>query len=76
MSAGRDLHVLHDPGPLFYNYANPRGAKGNLYQAAADGFGLLRLLKTLDQDLAGVGSLRFDPERLIYVGHSQGAPRV
>ena len=61
-----------EPGPLFYNYANPRAAKGNLYQGAADNFALLRFFETFDGPLASLGDQRFDEERVVFMGHSQG----
>lgn len=62
-----------DPGPLFYNYANPQAAKGNLYQGAADNFALLRFAKAFDDTLGAAGRVAFDDDRLVYMGHSQGA---
>lgn len=62
-----------DPGPLFYNYANPQAAKGNLYQGAADNFALLRFAKAFDDTLGAAGRVAFDDDRLVFMGHSQGA---
>jgi len=62
-----------DPGPLFYNYANPRAARGNLVQGAADNFALVRFAKAFDDVLGAAGRVAFDDTRLVYMGHSQGA---
>ena len=61
-----------DPETLFFNFANPRGARGNVYQAAIDFFSLVRWAQSHEGPLAGVsGSL--DSSRMGYIGHSQGA---
>lgn len=65
---GADL----DPGPLFYNFGNPKAARGNLLQGAADNFSLVRFARTFDGTM-GERSVRFDPDRIAYQGHSQGA---
>ena len=63
-----------DPGPLFYNFANPKAAKGNFYQGAADLFALTRFATELAgvELLAGGGLFQVNPERIAYHGHSQG----
>ncbi len=61
-----------DPGPLFYNYRNPRAAKGNYFQGAADVFALVRFFKDYQSIFPGIGELGFDGSRLAYHGHSQG----
>jgi hypothetical protein len=66
----------YDPAVLFFNVLNPRAARDNPLQAAADTFGLVRLAQALDWDAAGSPTgeaLRFDPDRLLYAGHSQGS---
>ncbi len=64
---------LLDPGPLFYNFANPQAAKGNLYQGAADSYQLVMLAKTASvSNFAGTGKLKFDPNQIYFMGHSQG----
>ncbi len=65
-----------DPGALFYNLANPAAARGNLIQGAADVFALVRALKawTIDAATSPTGAaIRFDPSKIMLVGHSQGA---
>lgn len=58
---------------LFYNFANPAAAVGNVQQGAADFFTLTWLLENLDIEIDGVGPVRFDADRMYYFGHSQGA---
>jgi pimeloyl-ACP methyl ester carboxylesterase len=64
-----------DPGPLVYNFGNPRAARGNFLQAAADNFTLVSLLKSWSVD-AGESptgeAFKFDPARIVFIGHSQG----
>lgn len=65
-----------DPDGLFYNFANPRAARGNLYQGAADLFALVHAVSTWDIPAAQSPTgerIAIDPTRLLYVGHSQGA---
>jgi hypothetical protein len=61
-----------DPGPLFYNFGNPPAARGNLLQGAADNFSLVRFARAFD-GVMGTLEVRFDPDRIAYQGHSQGA---
>jgi hypothetical protein len=69
----RGAGVETDPGPLFYNFANPPAARGNFYQGAADNFTLFRFAKGFAAALPGVaGTVKFDPANLVYMGHSQG----
>lgn len=64
---------LLDPGPLFYNFANPPAAKGNLYQGAADSYQMVMFAKiAASANLAGTGKLKFDPNQIYFMGHSQG----
>jgi hypothetical protein len=64
--------IERDPGPLFYNFGNPPAARGNLLQGAADNFSLVRFARVFDGKL-GALDVRFDPARIAYQGHSQGA---
>ncbi|HAN30738.1 MAG TPA: hypothetical protein DCQ06_04005, partial [Myxococcales bacterium] len=62
-----------NPGPLFYNFANPPAAKGNFYQGAADNFALIRFAKQAKLQLPSIGGqVRFNTAKIIYMGHSQG----
>ncbi|MCC6748066.1 MAG: hypothetical protein IT371_10435 [Deltaproteobacteria bacterium] len=63
------------PDELFFNLRNPRAARDNVYQAAADKFQLMRVLGALSVDKASsptgeVVKLRTD--KAYYFGHSQG----
>lgn len=64
--------VSTDPGPLFYNFANPRAAKGNFFQGAADNFALFRWAQAFKGAINGVGNVAFDKANLMFMGHSQG----
>ncbi|GEM_PF-1207451 len=62
-----------DPGPLFYNFANPPAAKGNFYQGAADLYSLARFVRTKGTfSVGGVGTIKLDPKNTYFMGHSQG----
>lgn len=62
-----------DPGPLFYNFANPKAAKGNLYQGAADNYQLVMIAKLMTSaNWAGTGPMKMDPNQIFFMGHSQG----
>ncbi|MCC6619950.1 MAG: hypothetical protein IT385_01765 [Deltaproteobacteria bacterium] len=64
-----------DPEGLFYNFANPLAARGNLYQGAADLFALTRAVKawTIPAAQSPTGAdIRFDSSRILTIGHSQG----
>jgi hypothetical protein len=60
--------------PLFYNFANPQAAVGNLQQAAADYFLLTRMLEEMSVEVDGIEApIRFDSDNFYSFGHSQGA---
>jgi len=64
-----------DPGEdLVFNYKNPVAALDTIRQGAIDDFQLVRLVTTLTiaDAISGRGALRFDPDRLLFMGHSQG----
>lgn len=65
--------VTTDPGPLFYNFANPKAARGNFYQGAADNYSLYRWAKTFTGTLPGNVAVKFDAGKFLYFGHSQGS---
>ena len=60
---------------LFFNVLNPRAARDNIYQGAADKHQLVRLAKAI-QLAAGKsptgGELKIDPKRIYFFGQSQG----
>lgn len=69
---GSDL----DPEVLFYNFANPLAARGNLYQGATDVFALVRFLKNVTIEAADSPTgapIFFDATKIMHIGHSQGA---
>lgn len=61
------------PELLFYNFANPLAAVGNVQAGAADFFTLTWLLENFDDEIDGVGQVRFDVQNMYYFGHSQGS---
>ena len=63
-----------DPGRMFFNASNPRAARDNVLQGAADVHNLVRLARTLDLASLGIGGVAgtFNPDRVMYYGHSQG----
>ncbi|MBI5610474.1 MAG: hypothetical protein HY902_16470 [Deltaproteobacteria bacterium] len=64
-----------DPGPLFYNFANPPAARGNFWQGGADNYALARWAKEYqgEQTPGGLPPITFDAGHLILMGHSQGS---
>ncbi|MGB0591641.1 MAG: hypothetical protein ACPGU1_18350 [Myxococcota bacterium] len=60
-----------EPGPLFYNFQNPRAARGNYLQAVADTFSLVKVLSQGSIEVDG-DTIGLDASRLSYHGHSQG----
>ena len=60
-----------EPGPLFYNFQNPRAARANYLQAVADTFSLVKLLGQGSLSIDGT-THEVDTNRLSYHGHSQG----
>ncbi len=59
----------NSPDSLFYNLQNPRAARDNRIQSAADYFQLTRLVE--DFESITEESIAFDPERIFFFGHSQ-----
>ncbi len=63
-----------DPDSLVFNFRNPRAARGNFSQAAAETMVLARLLAEWNaqgQDIAGADDI-IDPDSVLFFGHSQG----
>jgi len=58
----------------FFNFQNPVAARDNVRQGALDNVQLLRLVEALDVAAAPYTgqALRFDPHRILFMGHSQG----
>jgi len=64
-----------DPTLLFFNIANAPAMRDNVRQGAADLLWLQQLLLTLDvtaQASPTGDAFRFDPDRVLFMGHSQG----
>lgn len=64
-----------DSQSAFFNFLNPQAARGNVIQAAVEGFQLIRLA----EDLLFIDvepyarEIRFDGTKVGYFGHSQGS---
>jgi hypothetical protein len=63
------------PDELFYNFRNPEAARGNPLQGAADQLSLARFVASVSVTAAETGgdAIRFDPNAILFWGHSQGA---
>ncbi|MFH1130979.1 MAG: hypothetical protein V1754_06565 [Pseudomonadota bacterium] len=64
------------PDMLFFNFRNPRAARDNLYQAVADKYQLVRLIKSIDIKSSGSplgDAISFNKSKVFYFGHSQGS---
>ncbi|MCB9779102.1 MAG: hypothetical protein H6742_11110 [Alphaproteobacteria bacterium] len=68
-----------DPEILSFNFFNPPAALGNFQQAALDHLYLIETLASYDTELTLLdrdgqpdGSLRLDPSRIAWLGHSHG----
>jgi predicted esterase len=72
------LHGPRNPGASpeisFFNFQNPLSARDNTRQGALDNVQLLRLVKAFDytERHPGGRTIRFDPDRMYFFGHSQG----
>ena len=65
-----------DPDRLFFNFANPRAARDNVVQGAADLFSLVYFAEGYSADAAGsptAEAISFDATRVTMYMHSQGA---
>lgn len=58
-----------DPAGIFFNFANPAAAQGNVLQGAADQIALVKLVQTGPT----VGGVTLSPTKIAFWGHSQGA---
>ncbi|MBA3818709.1 MAG: hypothetical protein H0X17_07440 [Deltaproteobacteria bacterium] len=64
-----------DPELDFFNFANPYAMRDNSMQGTADAFAQLRLAQGLTFSDAGDGgtrTIRLDPTKVYFFGHSQG----
>ena len=65
-----------DPATLFFNFANPKAARGNTLQGAADLHLLTYLAENIAVDAAASPTgqaIAFNPAKIFLFGHSQGA---
>ncbi|MBI2378334.1 MAG: hypothetical protein HYV07_30320 [Deltaproteobacteria bacterium] len=60
-----------DPGINFFNLANIVAGRDNVRQGGVDGVVMTKLMKELRIEYPG-GEVRCDPDRIVFVGHSQG----
>ncbi len=64
------------PDDLFFNFVNPPAARGNVLQGSADLMGLAQLIAgggISAADSPTGAAISFDPKRVVFMGHSQGA---
>ena len=63
------------PNNLFFNFSNPKAARGNPLQGAADQLSLLRLASALNLTAVQTGgdAIKLDPASIAFFGHSQGS---
>ncbi len=68
-----------NPELLSFNYFNPTAARGNFRQAVLDAIYMIELLTTRqhsfllpDDDGGPPTTMRLDPDRVVYMGHSHG----
>lgn len=75
MHGSRRGASTQSPDVLFFNVVNPRAARDNVLQAAADVLSALRVPTTsIAANLSPTGAeVKFDATQTIYWGHSQGA---
>lgn len=76
VSMDQVLHGPRNPGGSpeldFFNFLNPLAARDNTIQGAADSFSLARMVLGLSFP-DNERTIYFDPTKLMYFGHSQGA---
>jgi pimeloyl-ACP methyl ester carboxylesterase len=61
---------LNQPDYLFYNLINPKAARDNILQAAADLFQLVRVVENFST--ITTEEVLLDPDKMYFFGHSQG----
>ena len=63
------------PNNLFFNFGNPKAARGNPLQGAADQLSLVRLVSAFDltAEQSGGDAIKLDPASVTFFGHSQGS---
>lgn len=73
--ARRGMGVTTPPDQAFFNFANPEAARDNILQGSADVFAMVRALSTVTLPMLPRDgqTVRFDPRRIFFFGHSQGS---
>lgn len=75
ISIDQVLHPPRNPGGNpeidFFNFQNPYAGRNNPIQGAADDFSVVRLIEGFEL-VEAERTIRFDPARLTFFGHSQG----
>jgi hypothetical protein len=61
------------PDSLVFNVINPRAARDNHLQGAMDVIEALRIAQVAAFDVTGVGTIKLDPTKTYFFGHSQGS---
>ena len=63
-----------DPEVDFFNFQNPVAGRNNPIQGAVDDFSVVRLIETFayQETEPAPRTIRFDPDRIQFFGHSQG----
>ena len=71
----RGMGVSTPPDQAFFNFGNPDPARDNILQGSADVFAMVRALSTVTLPMLPRDGLtvRFDPRRIFFFGHSQGS---
>lgn len=75
ISIDQVMHPPRNPGGAaevdFFNFQNPYAGRNNPIQGAADDFSVVRLIEGFSLVEAD-RTIRFDPDRIYFFGHSQG----
>ncbi len=61
------------PEVLYFNVSNPSAAVGNAFQSVFDWFSVTGFVVSFSGDLGNQTGVSFDPARIAFIGHSQGA---
>ncbi|MDB4932713.1 MAG: hypothetical protein JWM10_5197, partial [Myxococcaceae bacterium] len=71
----RGVGVTTPPDQAFFNFGNPEAARDNILQGSADVFALVWALSTVTLPMLPRDgeTVRFDPRRIFFFGHSQGS---
>ena len=76
LSTDQVLHGPRNPGGdpevAFFNFSNPYAGRDNALQGAADAWSQMRLALGMSFSDGGSRTIKFDPARVYFFGHSQG----